>query len=229
MSEIPQRTPHQLSPAAVKAVIDAYYPSALATGDRLRARALNGFTVASAVAAALVAAGLVTGLGRLGGWLGAVGVLAVALWFAAAAGYLWAVTGKVTVDKRPAAQSDAELADRRLDRADKEVDALAPRLQKAFVLTLAALMATAAALGLAAFAPADPRQEATVLLTADGARELRRVCGNQGSVVHARVDPDRLNRTLIPFRIVPKDCRGRWLNVVLADSLVSTITFDERG
>jgi len=64
MSDAPDLTRDELSPDAVKAIVDAYYPNALATGDRLRTRALNGFTVASAVAAALVAAGLRTRAAR---------------------------------------------------------------------------------------------------------------------------------------------------------------------
>jgi len=227
MSDAPDLTRDELSPDAVKAIVDAYYPNALATGDRLRTRALNGFTVASAVAAALVAAGLVTGLGRLGGPLEAAGVLAVVLWLAAAAAYLWAVTGRVAADKRPAAQSDAELANRRLDRANREVDALAPRIQRGFFLTLCGLTVTIVAIVIAAFAPPDPRQWATVTLTTDGAQELGRVCGKRRSTVRARVDPDRLGRNLIAFRIVAKDCGGRRLDVYLKHSFITTIALGD--
>jgi hypothetical protein len=218
-----------LPPIVVKAVLEAYYPSALAAGDRVRTRAVNGFTVASAIGAGLVAAGLASGLGSLGGGLEAVGFIAVILWLAAAAAYLWAVSWRVKAAPRPEAKTEEDLANNRLSRADEEVDGLTPRIQTAFWLTLGALVATVVVIALAVFARPDPRHSATVLLTRWGAREFRQVCGEERFVVRARVDPSQLQGRFIPLSIIAPECGRHERDVDLSAALIIEVVFDKNG
>jgi hypothetical protein len=79
------------------AVVAAYYPRALAAPDSARSRAQAGYTIASAIAAALVAAGVLGGIDRQPGIVRYFGLGTLILWMMAAWLYMSAVSVPVTV------------------------------------------------------------------------------------------------------------------------------------
>ena len=69
-----------VAPAVAKAIVEAYYPAALEEADNARGRAQNGYTIAGAVAAAIVAAEVFGDIGKEQDFVQWSGVAALALW-----------------------------------------------------------------------------------------------------------------------------------------------------
>jgi hypothetical protein len=91
--------------------IAAYWPRALAAADAARARAQAGFTVASAIATGLVAAGIFTNAADRASAARDIGAAALALWLGTMLLFLRAIAEPaVESAPRPDAPSAADLA-----------------------------------------------------------------------------------------------------------------------
>jgi hypothetical protein len=91
-------------------ISSSHWPRALAAADSARARAQSGFTVASAIATALVAAGIFTDITDRANPARWVGAAALSLWLAAMLLFLLAVSTGTTEAATTSAQSNEQWA-----------------------------------------------------------------------------------------------------------------------
>ena len=131
--------------AVIEAIVNAYYPRALSSPDTARARAQAGYTIASALAAAVIAVGVFSDIGQRSIFVQVLGLLAVATWIAAALFYQKAVAAPVEVIE--AAQSSADdFVKRVLSNARDERTRVDDRHRWAGRISVVAASFTAAAL-----------------------------------------------------------------------------------
>lgn len=190
----------------VQAVINAFYPAVLGSADAARTRAQNGYTIASAVAAAIVAAGVFGDFASAVLAVKILGVVALVLWLAAAAAYIYAVSGRV-----PSAEGIAIGADQfTLDVVQKAREArekVEGRSSVAQALTFAAVIATAGALGTAAFFPhKSTTVTAHVLLSRSGVADVSRLCSTRSDIIEAKVEPEAIGKPAVALTPVPTAC-----------------------
>jgi len=190
----------------VQAVINAFYPAVLGSADAARTRAQNGYTIASAVAAAIVAAGVSGGFASTVLAVKILGVVALVLWLAAAAGYIYAVAGRVPSAEGIAIGPDQFTLDV-VQKAREAREKVEGRASVAQYLTFAAVVATAAALGLAALFPhKSTTATAHVLLSKSGAADVARLCSTRSDVIEAKVEPEAVGKTAVVVTPVPTAC-----------------------
>lgn len=224
--------PPPLDPLVVGEVNKAYYSTVLMAPERARTRALNASTIAGTAAGALVAAGAIGDVERLPWWIALCGYVTVLLWLAAATAYLAAVAGPArAAGAGPAVNEGADAAavsaQRKIAATEQRLRLIQRRAGVAHRLAVAAVVATALIIGLTAVAArGDAREQATVVLSADGARELGRVCGTVRGTVRARVDPQSLGGDVLRLELGERVCAGRD-EVSLRSELVTVVAFDE--
>lgn len=182
-----------VAPAVAKAVVDAYYPEALQEAENARSRAQSGYTIAGAVAAAIVAAGVFGDLAEEREWVQGLGIVALALWLLAALFYISAVAGRVDLPEGGVAADSNAFVTAALDRVKEERQKIDARLTRAFSATCVAVLVTVVALTgvLATAAPVTP-MTGQLLLTNAGMATVAEVCGTPERKVAARMDPDSL-------------------------------------
>jgi hypothetical protein len=132
--------------AVVDAVTSAYYTEALKGPEAARARAQNGWTISSAVAGALVAAGAITGTSQERGWVLDVGVVALTVWLIAAALYTAAAAVPVRQSAGGVAEDGESFVTTALAAARTERQAIDRRLTRAYVASSIAAAITIAVL-----------------------------------------------------------------------------------
>jgi len=86
-----------IPPGVRDAVVAAYYPRALASPDSARSRAQAGYTIASAIATALVAAGVLGNIESQTGVVQSFGLSALIMWMVTAWFYMSSVSVPVRV------------------------------------------------------------------------------------------------------------------------------------
>lgn len=187
-------------------LIKAYYPALLGSADAARSMAQNGYTIAGAVAAAIVAAGVFgdfTSAATPVKWLGG---LALGLWLLAALAYIHAVAGSVewpTGDAENLAKFTKAIVEF-ATTARKEVERRAALAQ---LLTSAAVIVTGAALLAAAVEPhRSTAVSANVLLSPSGVTAVSKLCSTHGNVIRGSVEPEALGRTTITVTMKAGGC-----------------------
>lgn len=239
MNDQGDQSSQRLAPLVVDEVNRAYYSELLAAPDRARTRALNASTIATAVAAAIVAAGVAGGFERLPVWVGAIGFATVLLWVAAAGAYLSAVAGPARANddgedgtesgstgQEGTAEAALRSANRKIRATEVRLALIQRRTTMAYRLTIAALAATALVLGLSAFGPTREREEhATVVLSAEGARQVAQVCGPERNTVRALVDPAALTDEFVRLTLSPPACPES--DVRLRSQLIVAVSFED--
>jgi hypothetical protein len=125
------------------AVVSAYYPRALASPDSARSRAQAGYTIASAIAAALVAAGVLSEIDSQPGVIQILGLGALTLWMATAWLYMSAVSVPVRVIEGLQLTED-EFVGTALSNAKIERDEVDRRQRRARWVSFAAVLLTLA-------------------------------------------------------------------------------------
>lgn len=182
---------------AGKAVVNAYYPALLGSADAARSRAQNGYTIASAIAAALVAAGVFGGFADATTAVRILGVLALMLWLAAASAFMYAVAGRVTMPEGKV-ETLTELVEALVNWVTDARDRVERRAAWAQGLTGGAIVVTAAALIAAAFSLSRSGEiSARVLLSRHGGVEVMAMCHKHVSMLHARIDPKTLDQATV--------------------------------
>lgn len=234
-----------LDELVVREINTAYYAGAVGAPDRARARALNGFTVTSAITGALVAGGLAGGFAHQPTLVRAIGCGAAFLWLAAASVYLAAVAGgrstqpkndgsgrRGTATKQSQTGNEAqESAQRVIKRTTDELRGIRFLTTIALVLSLLAVLATAALLGLAVFGH-GVRRDAIVVLTPAGAQALARACGDPSAdgtrSVRARVNPDAIGEGFVDLAVDARTCARGSADVRLASGMIRAVSFASR-
>jgi hypothetical protein len=187
------------------AVVAAYYPRALAVADTARSRAQAAYGIASAIAAALVAAGVFGDLDDRRTIVQIFGVAALALWLLAAGLFLVAVSAPF--HETPPNQKTAEaFVLETLGAATKERTRVEQfSIGAAIVAGLAALV-TAATFALALFYPPTEEHDAKVLLTAKGTASVEKACGSVPVPLKGQLVMDDLQKEFVAVKLDAGSC-----------------------
>jgi hypothetical protein len=207
--------PHDRPIQPQEEVARAYYASVLGAGDAARTRAQVSFTVASAIATALIAGGAFAKIGERPVALQIVALIALALWMVTAYCLFRAVGQPVAPDGR-SGMTQSQFFDAVMDNAARDRDAVQSRQQLAHRTAAAAFLATfIALLGFLV----DSRDSsfhgdpATISLSSDGHRRAAAVCPGLKNPLAASIDTDSLEKRSVELRI--RDCGGRAASLVL--------------
>ncbi len=199
-----------LPESVIDAVISAYYPQALAEARAARSRAQNGYAITGAIAAALTAAGLLSGLGQRLPAVQITGYVALAAWFGCALLFLRAVAtaaapaGSGSTDSRDAFVTEI------LRRSKSERDSVVARTTWAIRLAVLAVGLTFAAIVLGFALDDDHGHDITgrVALTSSGRGAVTAACGAATDSVTATMDEHALDKATVRLRL-PSGCPGQ--------------------
>ena len=196
----------------VKTVIDSYYSRGVAAADRARDGSEKGYTIAGAIAAALVATGLLTNLDKRPELVQVLVLSAVGIWLVAVMLFIWAVAVPVTSaeTRDPDAagwSSEADFVQGVGKEVKDELNQLRKRQKAAIFTTVLAVGLTVAALiaGTADPGGASP-EKARIALTRQGDVALRRICGSSVADIYATVNPDDLANEVVPLNLPAGEC-----------------------
>jgi hypothetical protein len=205
-----EQTKKEARPDVVKAVVERYYTRGLDAVDRSRQRAERGYTIASAIAAALVAAGLLTHLEERPTVVQVLALTGLSLWLVAALLFMVAVAIKVKVNEPSGYDSWGAFINGIAQQLRDEIRIINGRLLRAVVVTGVATAITIAALcygvsesGASASVPAR------VELNAQGNEAVSTVCGHRVGLIYATVSPDSLGDPVVALKLPAGECGPR--------------------
>jgi hypothetical protein len=217
--------------AMVTEVAKAYYPRAVAAADAARTRAQAGYTIASAIAAALVAAGIFGGIEDFEPVVQGLGVLALVGWLLAGFFFVLAVSNR---RPDPEESKDPQKLDEHkgalpfirevMSDAKRERNAVEEHQKRAVVSTAAAMVLTVATIiGVLVDQPADASKSATFGLSASGAAAVDAVCDRPVSTLEGSVDPAKLDQDFVPIAIEAGSCVDDETTLHLSKRQISTV------
>lgn len=181
----------------VEEVVKAYYPALVSSADTARTRAQSGYAIASAVAAAIVAAGVFGDFTSAARPVKILGVVALILWLAAAAAYIYAVSGPVPLPEGNASD-DTEFVLQVVHSVTRARKMIEDRGSRAQIVTVLAIAATVAAVTVASFIPsADAKVAATVFLSPSGITDASTTCAEPITALRGQVDPASLGQSTL--------------------------------
>jgi hypothetical protein len=192
---------------AVKTVVQTYYARGVAAADRARDRAEKGYTIASAIAAALVAAGVFAHLDERPASVKILGLTGFALWLLAAMLFILAVSVPVKTHPEEDWIGDDAFVEGVSKQIDGELRTLKRRQFAALTATLLAVLFTVAAFSVATALPqgSDP-EPARLALTSKADTGLARLCSVPVSDLLGTVDPDNLDDDIVEVDVPPGAC-----------------------
>lgn len=211
-------TPEREIPQSVMdTIITGYYTRGVAAADRARDSANRGYTIASAVAAALVAAGVFTHLDQKSLSVQVTGLIALGTWLLAALLFIYAVSLPVRdKSKEKGWTTDVAFAEGVADQVDNEVKELRRRLIFAVATTVVATALTVTALALATTLPAPNGMERErIVLTAKGDADLAKLCARPVGDAWAAVKPSTLKDAIVSMVLPAKECNAQATTVYL--------------
>jgi MFS family permease len=207
------------------AVVAAYYPRALSVPDSARARAQAGYGIASAIAAALVAAGVFANLGEAAGLVQTLGVAALVAWLVAAGLFLVAVSSPFQAASRTQDSVDA-FVNAALDAAQNERTKIDKWQKRAGLASGVAAILTVAALVAALVDTPSSRQAGTIDLTAKGLAAVEAVCGTKPTHITGSVSPDDLEKNFVSLTLDKGVCGSEVLVVSLPRGQIQAVAFN---
>jgi len=207
------------------AVVGAYYPRALAIPDAARTRAQAGYAIASAIAAALVAAGVFGGLDERTGVVQALGLAALVAWLTAAGLYQVAVSAPF-IEARPTQNTVQEFVFAALDAARAERERIDRWQERARVVGWIAAGLTVAALVSALLHTPSTMSSGTLTLTPVGAQVVGTVCGGRSAKIAGELDPDSLEKEFVTLTVDGTACGGRERVIAVPRSHVLAAAFE---
>jgi hypothetical protein len=207
-------TPQRFDPDArvVKTVIRTYFSRGVAAADRARDRAERGYTIAGAVAATLVAAGLAANLSQRPPLVQALGLGAVGVWLVAVLLFIWTVAVDVSAPDTEGLNAAGWTTGSDFVRSvgqdvQRELDALHARQVAALTATVIAMALTIAALVAGTVDPSrSTRESARVALTAQADSALRLLCGRAIGALYATVEPGDLSTAVVSLELPAGEC-----------------------
>jgi hypothetical protein len=198
----------EVNSAVADEVVKAYYPTVVASGDSARTRAQTAYTIASAVATAIVAAGIFGGIDDATCAVKLLGVAALAAWLAAAALFMFAVAGRidppVTGD-----QPDASAFVRAVvGNAKFERSKIGERSANALRMSLVAMAITLVAVIVAWMEPTSSRAvDGTVALSPAGVAHVALLCGARPpNPMAGSFDPSSLTDEIVAIDVDASWC-----------------------
>lgn len=217
-----QPTDPPVADPMVTEVAKAYYPHALAAADAARDRAQAGYTIAAAIATALVAAGVFTDFRDFPGWVQALGVLALLLWMTAAYLFMRAVSERELAPGESPTELETQPSDLAfvksvLGTVKRERAAVERDLRGATLAVLLAMVATlGTVIGILGDEDPDPKKAGTVFLTPAGSATASTICKTEGvTALAGHFDPSKLKDEFVSITIDAGACRDEKADVRL--------------
>ena len=195
---------------AMEAIVTSYYTRGVEAADRERARAERAYTIASAIAAVLVAAGVFGDLDERSTGVQLLGLLGLALWIAAAAGFVWAVaypTPELPTPERRGWDTAQELAYALADHVKSDKAEVRRRERLAFMATAGAVAATLLAVVVAVLGTdTSTTREGTLSLRASGAATVAALCNERGNTITGDIDTATLEEPFVSISVDSSAC-----------------------
>jgi hypothetical protein len=205
----------------LKAVVDAYYSRGIAVVDRAREAAQRGYTIASAIAAALVAAGVFADLAARPWLVKLLGLAALGSWLIVAVMFIAAVALPAAEGRDPDTSSGEGFVEMVARRTQEELEIVKRRLARAFWATCGAIVVTATALAVATFDVVDqPAEWARIAVTKQGEVALASLCELPVGDIDARVDPDSLDDDIVKLEIPAGKCNAEETTVRVPKAVI---------
>jgi hypothetical protein len=185
-------------------LFEAFFSETLKADTAARENADRAFAVASAVAAALVAAGVVIDIRSRSWWVQAAGVAALALWLAAAYAFIRAVSHS-TYPVGATKVGNDQWGNLTIEQALTTRREVYDKLRAAGQWSGAAGLVTLIALVLALVDRHDETRHATLTLHRDGAAGLRLLCPD-ASALEGTVKLSSLDNEFVRITLPPGTC-----------------------
>jgi hypothetical protein len=211
--EQPREQPQdQLSPrvagSVTQGITNAYYPQTIAQAETARSRAQAAFSISSAIATTLVGLGIFSNFRALRGVVQLVGMLALIAWVVTAGLFIRAVAVPVQRKGLRESQTTYDFANSILRNAVAERDEVDRRQGHARIASIIAAILTFATLASATAVRPQPKLTSVeVVVSADAAKMLERVCTNRPSIPRGKVDTKSLSGNFIPVKLDAGVCR----------------------
>jgi hypothetical protein len=207
-------------PEVVSTVVQAYYNRGVTAADLARNQAQQGYTIATAVAAGLVAAGALTNFSSHSDWVLWLGLISLALWFIVALCFVWVVAWPAAVGRDPDWHTEYEFVEGVATTVQEELNNLRQRLGIAIACTCLATLVTLFALGATAFdVGGTSTQKVSLAVTAKEDAALKSMCGRNLSDIDGTVDPNSLESDdLIVVTLPPGECGTQLTKVTIPKS-----------
>ncbi len=209
------------------AVIDAYYPEYVHRASAARARAQGAYTIAGAVAAAIVAAGVAGDIAAASWPVQALGVMALAAWLITAWLFIQAVAVPV---ERPSGQTSdpATFVKNVLEWVNCEQKTIENWLRRAFWSTLVALALTFTSVVIALAVPRPSSEvHGRLSLTSAGRSAIAALCGRSPDTVAGSVDPATLGNAFTVLRLDAGMCGRQAYKVWLPRGSIAAFAADQ--
>ena len=221
-------SPDPVAPVAADAVIGAYYPSALQAAESARTRAQAAYTIASAVAAAIVAGGVFGNIDKEPGWVQWLGVATLCAWLIAAGLFIYAITASVEppiTGDQPDVNTFVHAA---LENVGNERKAVIDRQNSAYLVTaIAMVMTVALVISLLEAQPESAAVAGTLSLTGAGTTAVQSVCPSATAKVHGTFDPAKLGSTFVAITVDKGVCHAtRTVNIHVPRAAVQAAMSD---
>jgi len=176
----------QINSEVVKAIVGAYYTSAVASSDSARKRAEFSYTVSAAIAAALVTAGAFGSLDERSWVVQVLAFLALFAWLCAAGLFVHAVASPVEQPKLddPVVKGARNFVIAVRNAITKERETVNTRQRRArWCAAFAALITVAALAGALVFESPEQERDGRIVLTAAGVQHVQQACPSESPVV----------------------------------------------
>jgi hypothetical protein len=217
--------------AMVSEVAKAYYPRAVAAADSARSRSQAGYAIASAIAAALVAAGLFGGIDERSAAVKALGVLALAAWLLAGFMFIVAVSERrpdpgESRDPQKLDEHKGALAFVRDVMSDvkSERQNVEDRQRQAVGITaLAMLLTVTTIVGVLIDQPANTSERGVFALGPAGRRAIDDACSKKVKTLVGTVDPDHLQEDFVPITVKAGFCRANKATLDVRGNQISAV------
>jgi hypothetical protein len=213
-----------VDPQVVTQVLQAYYPSMLASADAARERAKDAYTVASGVSAAIVAAGVFGNFGSQTDTTKTLAVIALILWLAAAGLFIWVVGGSKKPKQGGDQKDGSDFVRAVVANVSAERRTVRTRFSIAESVSVLAIVATAVAIVWAVTQPA-PSSDKTgrVVLTSQGLKALSAVCAERTGVIQGRLDPSKLGSDYLTISAATGQCGNQPIELRLRKTDIADV------
>ena len=224
-SENEDKSSAQLDPAVISAVVDAYYSWVFSRPDMARNRAQAAFGIASAIAAALVALGILGKATERPIAVQVLGLLALCAWLITSILFIRAVSGGKQPEKTEEYPDVTAFATNIIGASLEERASIDRSLKFAVRAAAAAAALTVIALGAIVRVPAAVQSvKATVNLSKHGQESLAAICGRPQQTVQGQVTEASLRERFIKIIVDPKACQGQRVKLYLPTEDVLLVT-----
>jgi hypothetical protein len=206
------------------AIVRAHYVRLMASPDTARARAQAAYGISSAIAVALVAAGLFGGLDTQPPEVQGIAIAALVAWLVAAALFLHAVSSPFEMDLSATLSKD-DVVKAALDGIRDERTKIDGWQRKAQLAAAVAALLTVAALVFALRTDRGREQEAMVMISAAGAARLQAACGDVPATLIGTVTENSLRERFVDMTLDPGMCGHASVGIALPRTAILGLAF----